>query len=152
MKRPYYYLTLLISAIAVNSFAQTNADLQKKYRVIHRDISAGPDGSIHLNEKDGDGIAWLNDQKFTTGVIECDIKGKDVLQASFVGIAFHGVNDSTYEVVYFRPFNFRAADTLRHSHAVQYMASPNYEWPKLRQETPGKYEQPISPAPDPNTW
>ncbi len=152
MKRPHIFLIPLVSLMALNCLAQTNADLQKKYMVVNREISTGPDGSIHLNEKDGVGIAWINNQKFTTGTIECDIKGKDVLQASFVGIAFHGINDSTYETVYFRPFNFRATDTLRHSHAVQYIAPPVYDWPKLRKEFPGKYEQPISPAPDPNTW
>jgi hypothetical protein len=153
MKKLYFCLISLMCVSALNCFAQNNTeDLQKKYTVVNREISAGTDGSIHLNEKDGVGIAWINGQQFTTGTIECDIKGKDVLQASFVGIVFHGVNDTTYETVYFRPFNFRADDPLRKSHAVQYIASPVYDWPKLRKEYPGKYEQPISPAPDPNTW
>jgi len=28
----------------------------------------------------------------------------------------------------------------------------SYDWPKLRDNFPGKYEQPISPASDPNEW
>jgi hypothetical protein len=85
-------------------------------------------------------------------MIEFDIKGKDVQQQSFVGFAFHGVNDSTYEAVYFRPFNFRASDPVRKGHAVQYIANPDFDWPVLRMRYPNKYEQPVSPVPDPNGW
>lgn len=52
----------------------------------------------------------------------------------------------------FRPFNFCASDPDRKSQAVQYIANPGYDWPKLPAEFPNKYEQPISPAPDPNHW
>jgi len=150
-------LNLLVVAILIsatlNSFAQTTEELQKKYTVFNRTLSAGADpGSIHMNDAEGEGHAWLNGTKFTYGTIEVDIKGKDKLQASFVGIAFHGVNDSTFESVYFRPFNFRSADPVRKLHAVQYIAPPKFGWEKLRNEFPGKYEQPISPAPDPNEW
>ncbi len=144
---------IIMLFIALNCFGQSADDLQKQYTVVNRTISAGSDaGSVHLNDAQSVGIAWVNHKKFNYGTIEVDIRGKDVLQASFVGIALHGLNDSTYEVIYFRPFNFRADDPLRKSHAVQYMALPNYDWQKLRQEYPGKYEQPISPAPDPNVW
>jgi len=119
---------------SLSCFGQSSDELQKKYTVVYRTISAGTDaGSVHLNDKEGAGLAWVKNEQFTYGTIEFDIKGKDKLQASFVGIAFHGVNDTTYETVYFRPFNFRANDPVRKAHAVQYMASPNYEWPKLRQ-------------------
>jgi hypothetical protein len=138
---------------ALYAFGQGQKDLQKKYTVVNRVISTGAEpGSVHLNDAQGDGIAWFNNTEFTYGTIEFDAKGKDELQASFLGIAFHGVDNTTYETVYFRPFNFRATDTLRKLHAVQYMASPQYEWSKLRTEHPGKYEKPISPAPDPNDW
>jgi hypothetical protein len=128
-------------------------DLKQRYIVVNRLLTPGADpGSIHLNEVDGVGIAWLRGKEFTTGSIEFDIKGKDVLQHSFVGVAFHGVDDTTYEAVYFRPFNFRATDPVRKAHAVQYIASPNYDWPRLRADYPNKYEQPLSPAPDPEQW
>jgi len=153
MKKISCSVFLMLTMAAMNCFAQTNDDLQKKYTVVNRVISHGADaGSIHLNNKDGAGIAWVNHTEFNTGTIEVDIKGKDVLQASFVGIAFHGLNDSNYETVYFRPFNFRATDSLRKIHAVQYMASPAFEWPILREKFPGKYEKGISPAPNPNAW
>ena len=128
-------------------------DLQKQYKTVNRSLSAGSDPeSIHLSEAEGVGIAWINGKEFTQGSIEFDVKGKDELQHSFVGIAFHGLNDNTYEAVYFRPFNFRSTDPVRKAHAVQYIAIPKYDWPKLRADYPNKYEQPLSPAPDPNQW
>ena len=147
----FLFTIMLLTALSCSG-QQVNQDLQRKYTIVNRTLSTGADGSIHLNEADGDGIAWINNTEFTYGTLEFDIKGKDVLQDSFPGIAFHGVNDSIYETVYFRPFNFRSADTLRKTHAVQYTASPNFEWPKLRSEFPGKYEKGITPAPDPNDW
>ena len=35
------------------------------------------------------------------------MKGKDVQGASFVGVAFHGIDGTTYDAIYFRPFNFK---------------------------------------------
>jgi hypothetical protein len=52
------------------------------------------------------------------------VHGQDIKQHSFVGIAFHGVNDSTFDVVYLQPFQFRErAETLR-SHGIQYVSLP----------------------------
>ena len=153
MKNLTCFIVAIILLTTLNCFAQSNDQLLKKYTVFNRTISAGAEtGSIHMNDSEGEGHAWLNNTKFTNGTIEVDIKGKDKLQGSFVGIAFHGVNDSTFEAVYFRPFNFRSVDPVRKLHAVQYIASPKFGWEKLRNEFPGKYEQPISPAPDPNGW
>ena len=153
MKNLILTVFAILMCSTLNCFGQSADELQKKYTVFNRTISPGAEaGSIHLNDAEGEGHAWLNHAKFTNGTIEVDIKGKDKLQGSFVGIAFHGVNDSTYEAVYFRPFNFRSADPVRKLHAVQYVAQPKFGWEKLRNEFPGKYEQPISPAPEPNEW
>jgi hypothetical protein len=151
------YLRALVVSLLLFCFMQANLlhaqDMQKQYTVVNRSLTGGNDaGGIHLDEVDGVGIAWINGKKFTRGTIEFDIRGKDKMQGSFVGFAFHGVNDSTYEAIYFRPFNFRAADPVRKGHAVQYIASPKYDWPKLRADFPNKYEQPVSPAPDPDQW
>jgi hypothetical protein len=137
---------LLVTLSALNSYGQ------QKYKVVNRQLTSVNAGGVHLSEAPGAGVAWINGKQFTRGAIEFDVKGRDKLQASFVGIAFHGVNDSTYECVYFRPFNFRAADPERKGHAVQYIALPGYDWPKLRAGFPNKYEQPITPAPDPDAW
>jgi hypothetical protein len=108
--------------------------------------------AIRFAERSGDGVAWWPDLKFANGTIEFDVRGKDVFQKSFVGVAFHGVDEKTYDAVYFRPFNFRASDPARRNHAVQYIALPTYDWQKLRSEQPEKFEQPVAPAPDPNGW
>ncbi len=98
------------------------------------------------------GIVWLKDMTFSTGVIEIDLRGKDVFQESFLGIAFHGVDTITYDAVYFRPFNFLAKDPERRVHAVQYVSSPDNHWDKLRKDFPGVYEKGITPAPAPDKW
>jgi hypothetical protein len=54
--------------------------------------------------------------------------------------------------VYLRPFNFRIADPVRRQNAVQYIASPDYDWPRLRQEFPGEFENPVDPSVVPTAW
>lgn len=154
-KQRFPFNQILFSAVSCFALVGSclGQDLQTAHKVVNRSISKGADPtSIHLNELDGAGIAWINGREFTLGAIELDIKGKDLFQGSFIGIAFHGQNDSTYESVYFRPFNFRSKDPVRKGHAVQYIANPQYDWPRLRDEYPGKYEHSVSPAPDPNQW
>lgn len=123
--------------------------------VVNRTVSHltdGPKRGIRFDQKPGDGLVWLPDVPFTNGVIEFDVRGKDVLQQSFVGVAFHGEDDKTYEAIYFRPFNFRSDDPVRKIHAVQYIAHPTYTWQKLRNDFPDKYEAAVKLAPDPNGW
>src|SRR5687768_8346883 len=62
---------------------------------------------VRLNEKPDDGVAWLVGSDFKEGTIEVDLRGKNKPGQSFVGIAFRGVDDTTYDAVYFRPFNFK---------------------------------------------
>lgn len=99
-----------------------------------------------------DGIIWLVDMDFSTGAIDVDLKGKDFFQRSFLGIAFHGVDTTTYDAIYFRPFNFRATDTARKIHAVQYISMPDYPWSRLRKEQNGHFEKGIDPPPAANDW
>src|SRR5687768_14308745 len=107
---------------------------------------------VRLNEKANDGVAWVVGSDFKDGTIEVDLRGKNKPGQSFVGIAFRGVDDATYDAVYFRPFNFKIADLERRLRAVQYISHPKYTWQKLRSDSPGKYEQPVSPVPDPDNW
>lgn len=150
----FFSATILLTVLNCSSLQKAHGqELQKRYKVINRTITPGmTTGSVHLNEVEGPGIAWLTGREFSYGVIEFDVKGKDAFQRSFVGFAFHGLNDTTYEAIYFRPFNFQTTDPARKAHAVQYIANPLYDWPKLRADYPNKYEQPVSPSPDPNDW
>lgn len=115
----------------------------------NRDVEIG-NNEVFLNGKAGDGLLWLNDFNFENGTIELDIKGKNEAGRSFVGIAFHGINDSTYEAIYFRPFNFKNPE--RSSHSLQYISHPEFPWHKLRKEHPEKYENMVTPIPEPNDW
>jgi hypothetical protein len=133
------------------------SDLADKnsFTLFNRGASRLVDGArkgVRLSEAPGDGVAFLPGIEFADGTIEFDIRGKDVPQQSFVGVAFHGVDGSTYDAIYFRPFNFKAAAPVNLSHAVQYHSLPVYTWQKLRTEQPGKYEQAVNPVPDPNAW
>ena len=123
--------------------------------VFNRTATSVRDGArsgVHLSASADNGVAYLKGVEFANGTIELDIRGKDVQGQSFVGVAFHGVDDTTYDAVYLRPFNFKTDDPVRHSHAVQYVSHPTYPWQKLRAEHPGEYEQAVTPAPDPNGW
>lgn len=107
---------------------------------------------IRLSKERGEGIAWLKGVEFSDGIIEFDVRGEDVKQSRFVGIAFHGANDSTFDAVYLRPFRFHeTADSLR-SHSMQYISLPEHTWRVLRRDSPGVYEHAIDPTPDPNGW
>jgi hypothetical protein len=139
--------------------AAQNIDLPERLaagtlRVVNRDatkVQGGREG-VHLSERPDIGLAWVQGSDFADGTIEIDVRGRDLPQQSFVGIAFHGKDDKTYEAVYLRPFNFRTDDPARHQHAVQYVASPDYDWPRLRKEFPEEFENPVDPSVSPTDW
>ena len=109
--------------------------------------------ALELSEGPGMGVVWLDGYDFGNGVIEVDILGRSQpVQGSFVGVAFRVVDVQTHDAVYFRPFNFRATDSTRHAHAVQYVSHPQWTWQRLRSERPGVYEKPVVPEPDGDEW
>lgn len=101
---------------------------------------------VRFSEGPGQGLAWIKGLEFSEGIIEFDARGREVLQKSFLGIAFHGVDNETYETVYFRPFNFQAADPVRKIHAVQYSFEPKFGFQQLRETQKDKYESAIKPS------
>jgi hypothetical protein len=109
----------------------------------------GKKKGVHLSH---DGIAYITGVEFSNGSIEVEMRGKDVEEQSFMGVAFHGVDRNTYDVIYFRPFNFKTEDAARRMRAVQYAAYPAYTSQNLRAEHPGKYEQPVNSVLDPDDW
>jgi len=154
---------LLIAFTGEFSLAQENytaPDLSKiiagdGWKIINRKAELIDDSIgkvVHLNSQPGDGVAWLENFDFENGVIEVDIKGKDAQGSSFVGVAFRVVDEETYDAVYFRPFNFMSVDSVKKDHSVQYVSQPDYTWQKLRGEFPGKYENPVNPVPNPDSF
>jgi hypothetical protein len=97
-------------------------------------------------------IAWLKNVSFKEGTIDVDLRGKDVFLQSFLGVAFHASDANHYEVIYFRPFNFRHADTARRKWSLQYMVVPEFLYDKLRKEHPLVYENAVTPVPKADEW
>ena len=151
MKKYFFLTTILLVAFFVS--AGQSYDLQK----LHKEKKLDTFGATvtPISEKQGvssDGIAWLKGVTFSTGSIDIDLRGKDVLQKSFIGIAFHGIDTGTYDAIYFRPFNFNSPDPVRKIHAVQYISQPVHTWHKLREEKNGIYEKAVTPAPAASDW
>ena len=155
------FFILLIAQIcfSITLFAQANTpDLSKindnkTWKIFNRVLEIKEDGNqtiVSFDARQGDGLAIFQDLNFENGTIEFDVKGKDVLQQSFVGIAFHIQNDSTFNAVYFRPFNFKKPE--RTSHSVQYISHPKFTWQKLRTGFPEQFEKTVAPVPNPDDF
>src|SRR5262245_7406831 len=109
--------------------------------------------ALQIQSNSDDTVIVLDRIQFMNGVIEFDALGQSSPpQSSFLGVAFRVVDAKTHDAVYFRPFNFRAAEAERKAHAVQYISQPNYGWEALRNDKPLQYEKPIVPEPDGDTW
>ena len=158
-----WHLMVALACIATQAHAQSAETLDltgvgkgSRWTVAGRTASTGHvkgKRALRLSEGQGMGVVWLDGYDFTNGVIELDILGRSQpVQGSFVGVAFRVVDTQTHDAVYFRPFNFRAADSTRHSHAVQYVSHPAWPWEKLRSEHPGAYERAVVPEPDGDDW
>ncbi|MEP6793078.1 MAG: family 16 glycoside hydrolase [Saprospiraceae bacterium] len=162
MKKYQFILTSVFILLTISCFSQgpMKMDLQKLYKengieVYNRELTLINEKSypgIRLSKDYGEGIAWLKNIDFSNGTLEFDVRGEDVKKHSFVGIAFHAQNDSTFEAIYLRPFQFKSTDETLRSHSIQYISLPKFTWQVLRANSPGKFEQPIDPSPDPNSW
>ncbi|MBB4128353.1 hypothetical protein GGR77_003680 [Xanthomonas translucens] len=165
MKTVAAALLAAVFALANGAMAQPSApDLSsiadgKSWRVFHADVErTEKDGSaaVRLSAK-GDppigivGLALPRALTFSTGTIEVDLKGKNVKQRSFLGVAFNVIDERTFEAVYFRPFNFNAEEPIS-NRSVQYIAWPDNTWERLRKDAPGQFEKAVNPAPDPDAW
>ncbi|MBT1687178.1 hypothetical protein [Dawidia soli] len=157
VKSPLLLVTLLALTLPVVAQQIKSYDLQQLTKERKFDVYFPNPFSITdtQNKKQFillNGLAWITGEEFSTGTIEVDLKGYDVFQMSFLGVAFHGVDSATYDLVYFRPFNFRAEDPVRKIHAVQYVSQPDYPWNRLRDEQNGIYEKAVTPAPAAEDW
>lgn len=156
------YKLIIFLIISNLTFAQNKqtlnfADLFKKGKItaINREMKSVTENGknfIQLADDKEEGLVWLPTKSFKIGKITVKMRGKDVLQRSFIGIAFHGLNDSIYDAVYCRPFNFFAKDSVRKIHAIQYISHPYFTWKRLRQERNGIFEKAIINPPNPNDW
>jgi hypothetical protein len=160
MKKLLNSLVIIIIPVLLIGQKAKEVDLtrlfkSKQLEIVNRQaklMSQGDEEYLEVSESGEEGLIWLPEKSFKNGSLEIEMRGKDLFQKSFVGIAFHGSNDSTYEAVYCRPFNFFAKDSIRRIHAIQYISHPVYTWKKLRDERNGVFEKEIISPPDLNGW
>ncbi len=160
-------MKIVIPNPSITAFILAYCTCSLSAQTVTPDLKAVPEGkgwkgniaATKLTEKDGasaielNGLVWLDGFEFQSGTIEFDAQGKSAPpQSSFVGVAFRVVDAETHDAVYFRPFNFHAADPARRLNAVQYHSLPQWKWDKLRKEKPGQFEKPIEFPPDGDAW
>lgn len=156
----FYFPTFFLLPLSIFGQHQKNIELPQLFkngelRALNREMQLVSNDSLaylRISENEKEGIIWLPLKEFREGTIEVVMRGKDVLQQSFIGLLFHGMNDSTYDAVYCRPFNFFAKDSVKRIHAIQYISHPIYTWEKLRKERNAVFEKEIINPPDPNDW
>lgn len=162
MKKIQLIMTGIWVLLSISSLSQNTEviDLHKLVNnkgieVYNRELSLINEeaySGIRLSRDLGEGIAWLKGVEFSNGIIEFDVRGEDLKQHSFVGIAFHGKDNDTFDAIYLRPFQFEEQDETLRSHGIQYISLPDFTWRVLREKFPDKYEHAVDPAPDPNSW
>ena len=102
----------------------------------------------------GTSYAILKGSRFHNGTIEVELAGKPGANAGpgargFIGIAFR-VQGNRFEYIYLRPTNGRADDQIRRNHSTQYAAYPEFDFDRLRKESPEKYESYVDL--EPGVW
>jgi hypothetical protein len=151
MKYPVVFLTL--SALYAQTAEQVephgvsvaNVTYQAKAAVR---VDALPDAA------NGQSYAILKGSRFHNGTIEVDLAGKPAANAGagargFIGIAFR-LQGNRYEYIYLRPTNGRTDDQVRRNHSTQYGAQPDFDFDRLRKESPEKYESYVDL--EPGVW
>jgi hypothetical protein len=126
------------------SIAETNYKGRSAIRVI-----AAPEAPNAAS------YAVVKDVSFRDGTIEVDLAGQPAAGAGggargFIGIAFRLQGDGAYEYIYLRPTNGRADDQVRRNHSTQYSSHPDFDFARLRQEAPEKYESYVDL--EPGVW
>ena len=153
MKKILILLFLIVTNYAFGQSKTQKIDLKNPdLWTVYKRLSPAWKDTVVLNKTEDEGMMVLRNFEMGNGIIECDLKGENIVQQSFIGIAFNIKDDVTFEHIYFRPFNFMIPDIARRSRAVQYGSLPNNPWFKLRDNSPGKYENKVNPVPDPNGW
>jgi hypothetical protein len=155
MKNQTAFIVALGLLFPTNIFAQTVALKPEKLEAVgvsmslvklERKNSVRVEKSPDISEVDEPTFVKLKDVNFQNGTIEVTLLSKlrpDAPEFSrgFIGVAFRiNEDNSKFECIYIRPTNGRADDQVRRNHSIQYFSYPDYKFPRLRKETPEKYE------------
>src|SRR5262245_2234361 len=139
---------LLVAFLAITPlFAQTADQLEAHAASVANATYQGK-SAVRLdalpNVANGESYAIVKGSHFQNGTIEIELAGKPGANAGpgargFIGMAFR-VQGNRYEYIYLRPTNGRADDQIRRNHSTQYGAQPDFDFDRLRKESPEKYE------------
>jgi hypothetical protein len=149
-----YLLPILIAAPL---FAQTPAQLEAHGVAVASTTYQGK-AAVRVDALpdagNGSSYAIVKGSKFHNGTIEVEVAGKPAANAGagargFIGIAFR-LQGNRYEYIYLRPTNGRADDQVRRNHSTQYGAWPDFNFDRLRKESPEKYESYVDL--EPGVW
>ena len=140
-------LVLLALVAIIPAWGQT-VDQLTPHNVSLSEVTYQGRKAVRLTEtgpvENGTAFAIVKNVSFRDGTIEAEVAGKPAAGApadarGFVGIAFR-LAGNKYEYIYLRPTNGRADDQVRRNHSVQYGSYPDYDFARMRQESPEKYE------------
>ncbi len=143
--------------VAITASAQTDAQLEPHNGSLAAVEYRGR-AAIQLNAApnaaNATSFAIVKGSRLHNGTIEVDLAGKPGENASatargFIGIAFRMRGDR-YEYIYLRPTNGRAVDQVRRNHSTQYGSHPDYDFARLRRESPEAYESYVDL--EPGAW
>jgi len=155
--RVYAFMKYLLVLIAVPLFAQTPAQLEAHGVTVASATYQGK-SAVRVDALpdagNGSSYAIVKGSKFHNGTIEVELAGKPAANAGagargFIGIAFR-LQGNRYEYIYLRPTNGRADDQVRRNHSTQYGAWPDFNFDRLRKESPEKYESYVDL--EPGVW
>lgn len=129
-------------------FAQRLSYLGREAVELTMPASATQDPATGLIDRDY--MAW-KDIDFGDGTIEVDLASVLAPDApayarGFVGVTFRIDNQNRFESFYLRPANSRVDDQVRRNHTAQYVAYPDFTFPRLRREEPERYESYVDVA------
>ena len=127
-------------AQAIDQLTPHNVKLQSVDYQGKRAVRIVEDGTV----SNGEAYAVLKNTEFHNGTIEVELAGRPAAGAppdarGFIGVAFR-LSDGRFEYIYLRPTNGRADDQVRRNHSTQYSSFPDFDFARLRKESPEKYE------------
>ncbi|HWB97884.1 MAG TPA: hypothetical protein VG672_14315 [Bryobacteraceae bacterium] len=149
-----YLLTVLaIAPLCAQTAEQLEARGVSVSHILYQEKSAVRLDALP-DAANGESYAVLKDSRFHNGTIAVELAGKPAANAAsgargFIGIAFR-VQGNRYEYIYLRPTNGRAEDQIRRNHSTQYAAHPEFDFSRLRKESPEKYESYVDL--EPGAW
>ncbi|MEO8370462.1 MAG: hypothetical protein ABI806_14860 [Candidatus Solibacter sp.] len=153
-----HFLALLaIAPLCVQMCAQTPEQLEGRGVSVKEATYQGK-AAVRVDAlpdaANGNSFAIVKSSRFRNGSIEVELAGKPAASAGagargFIGIAFR-VQGDRYEYIYLRPTNGRVDDQVRRNHSTQYAAQPDFDFDRLRKESPEKYESYVDL--EPGAW